>query len=133
MNPRVGKSVLSLSAAGYPLTQFAIRRLGRRGAVVTEMVCAGLALRDAAMIAAGIPVRLRGGPATLLWLELGAAIAASCLGLQLALDEGASARAASRPGPAELARRTTVGTLFGLHTMRFWIYLRPDQGRKPGC
>ena len=23
----------------------------------------------------------------------------------------------------------TVGTQFGLHTVRFWIYLRPDQGR----
>jgi hypothetical protein len=129
MNPRVGESVLILSAAGYPLTQLAIRRLGRRGAVVTEMACAGLALRDAAMIAAGVPARLRRGPAILLWLELGAAVAAAGLGLQLAVDADASARPASQPGPAEIGRRVAVGVLFGLHTVRFWIYLRPDQGR----
>jgi len=129
MNPRVGKTVLTLSAAGYPLTQLAIRRLGRRGAVVTEMACAGLAFRDAAMIAAGVPARLRRGPAILLWLEFGAAAAAAGLGLHLAVDEDASTRTASQPGPAEMARRIAVGTLFGLHTVRFWIHLQPDQGR----
>src|SRR5271165_1742860 len=123
MSPRVGKSVLGLSAMGYPLTQLAIRRLGRRGAVVIEMACAGLALRDAAMIAAGVPARLRRGPAILLWLELGAAVAGAGLGLNLLIDEGASIRASSQPGPAEMARRIAVGMMFGLHTLRFWIYL----------
>jgi hypothetical protein len=28
----------------------------------------------------------------------------------------------------ETARRAMVGLLFGLHTMRFRIYLRPDHG-----
>jgi hypothetical protein len=128
MSPRVGKSVLSLSAAGHPLRQLAIRRLGRRGAVVTELACARLALRDAAMIAAGIPARLRRGPAILLWLELAAAVAAAGLGLQLGVDEDPSARPASQPGPAEMARRIAVGVLFGFHTVRFWISLRPHQG-----
>jgi hypothetical protein len=29
MDPRLGNLVLGLSAAGYPLTEFAVRRLGR--------------------------------------------------------------------------------------------------------
>jgi hypothetical protein len=30
----------------------------------------------------------------------------------------------------EVTRRAAVGTLFGLHTLRFWIYLQPDHGLK---
>jgi len=122
--------VLGLSAVGYPLTEFAIRRLGRRGAVVTEVACCGLAVRDAAMVFAGVPSRLRRGPAFLLWMELTAAVAASGLGLQSAMDDESCKRANAEPGQAEMARRVAVGALFGLHTVRFWIYLRPDQGRK---
>jgi hypothetical protein len=132
MSPRLGQLVLGLSGSGFALTQLAIRRLGRRGAIVTESVCVGLAVRDAAMIATGVPARLRRGPALLLWLEMVAAIAASGLGLRLLLDSDAAARStAPRPDPLEVARRAAVGTLFGLHTMRFRIYLRPDQGRRP--
>ena len=130
MNLRLGKIVLGLSAAGYPLTELAIRRLGRRGAVVTEVACCGLAVRDAAMVVAGVPTRLRLGPAILLWMELVAAVAASGLGLQSAIDDEGCKRARADPGPAETARRFAVGALFGLHTVRFWIYLQPDQGRK---
>jgi hypothetical protein len=31
-------------------------------------------------------------------------------------------------GRAEAVRRFTVGLLFGLHTYRFQVYLRPDRG-----
>ncbi len=130
MNPRLGKIVLGLSAAGYPLTELAIRRLGRRGAVITEVACCGLAVRDAAMVMAGVPTRLRRGPAILLWMELAAAVAASGLGLKSALDDDTRTRARADAGPAEMARRVAVGALFGLHTVRFRIYLRPDQGRR---
>ncbi len=130
MNPRIGKVVLSLSAAGYPLTEMAIRRLGRRGAIITEMACCGLAVRDTAMIVAGVPTRLRRGPSILLWIELIAAAAASALGLQSAIDDESCQRARADPGPTEMARRFAVGALFALHTVRFWIYLQPDQGRK---
>jgi hypothetical protein len=41
MAPGLGQLVLGLSGAGFPLTQLAIRRLGRRGAVITEGVEAG--------------------------------------------------------------------------------------------
>lgn len=131
MDPRLGKLVLGLSVAGYPLTQLAIRRLGRRGAVITEGICVGLVVRDAAMIAAGTPSRLRRGPAVLLGLEMAAAVAAAGLGLGLAVDEDAARRAATtQPDALEATRRAAVGTLFGLHTLRFWIYLQPDHGLK---
>jgi hypothetical protein len=122
--------VLGLSAAGYPLTQFAIQRLGRRGAVVTEFACCGLAIRDAGMVVAGVPSLLRRWPASLLWMELAAAVTAGGLGLRSAMDDESCKRANAEPGPAEMARRVAVGALFGLHTLRFWIYLRPDHGRK---
>lgn len=132
MHPKIGRLVLALSGAGFPLTQLAIRRLGRPGAIVTEGVCVGLAVRDAAMIAAGAPGRLRRGPALLLWLELLAALAAAALGLRLAVDADAAAQAGgARPDHREAARRAAVGTLFGLHTARFRIYLQPDHGLKP--
>lgn len=132
MSPLVGKVVLGLSAAGFPLTQLAIRRFGRRGAIVTEGSCIVLAVRDAAMIAAGTPAYLRRGPAALLWLELVAAVAAAGLGVGLATGDRAVSRAAGRrPVPRETARRAAVGALFALHTVRFWIYLQPDHGLKP--
>ena len=98
MNPRLGKVVLGLSSAGYPLTEFAIRRFGRRGAVIAEMASCGLAVRDAAMVTAGVPTRLRLGPSILLWMELTAAVAASALGLQSAIDDESCKRARADPG-----------------------------------
>lgn len=130
MNPRLGKVVLGLSAAGYPLTELAIRRLGWRGAVIAEVACCGLSVRDAAMVVTGVPTRLRLGPSILLWMELTAAVASSVLGLQSAIDDEYCKRARADPGPAEVARRFAVGALFALHTVRFWIWLQPDQGRK---
>jgi len=132
MSPRLGQLVLGLSGAGFPLAQLAIRRLGQRGAIITEGVCIGLAVRDAAMIATGAPARLWRGPAVLLWLELVAAVAAAGLGILLAGDPGAAGRSADpRPDRVEAARRAAVGTLFGLHTLRFGIYLQPDHGLRP--
>ena len=129
MSPRLGQVVLGLSGAGFPLTQLVIRRLGRPGTIITEGVCVGLAVRDAALIATGAPGRLRRGTAFLLWLELVAAIMAVVTGVRLVSDPEASARAdAKKPDRAEAARRAMVGLLFGLHTMRFRIYLRPDHG-----
>lgn len=131
MAPRLGQLVLGLSGAGFPLTQLVIRRFGRRGALIAEGVCVGLAARDATLIAAGAPTRLRRGPAFLLWLELAAAIAAVGLGLRPAVDPAGSKRSGERrPDRLESARRAAVGALFSLHTMRFRIYLQPDHGLK---
>jgi hypothetical protein len=131
MKRAIGSIVLGLSACGYPLTQLVIRRWGVRGMAVAECVCAGLAIRDASMVARGVPARLRRFPAWLLRLELAVGVVASLAGLHSLL----SARSADRPSPAracaaETARRVAVATLFAVHTVRFGIYLRPDQGRR---
>ena len=129
MSPRLGRAVLALSGMGFPLTQAVIRRFGVRGALLVEAVCSGLLVRDAAMLAGNAPRRLRRGPAALLWLEAGAALAAALTCLGPLLDADARLRALQpRPDRAEAMRRIAVGMLFGLHTMRFRIYLRPDHG-----
>ncbi len=77
MRRAAGAIVLGLSACGYPLTQFVVRRWGMRGAAVAESVSVGLAIRDASMVASGIPGRLRRVPAALLGLELVAGVVVS--------------------------------------------------------
>lgn len=127
-----GAIVLGLSACGYPLTQLAVRRWGVRGAAMAECVCAGLAIRDASMVAGGVPGRLRRVPAALLFLELGAGVAASLAGLPPLLSARSADRTASaRACAADRPRRAAVAVLFAIHTIRFAIYLRPDQGRRP--
>ncbi len=133
MPDRIGRAVLVVSGMGFPLSQLAIRRFGRRGAILVEAVSVGLMARDAALLAMGASHRLRRGPARLLWLETAAAAAAALTGLGLMLDEEArQAAVAARPAPLEALRRAALGTLFGLHTLRFRIYLSPDHGlRQP--
>ena len=125
-----GGIVLGLSACGYPLTQLAVRRWGARGAAVAESVCVGLAIRDAAMVAGGVPARLRKVPATLLRLELAAGIAASLAGVRSLLGMRPGSRAPS-PGASDAVWRAAIAALFALHTIRFGLYLRPGQGRRP--
>lgn len=133
MRRPLGTIVLGLSACGYPLTQIVMRCPGRAGAGIVEAVCAGLTIRDGALIVAGAPRRLRRAPAALLWLEFGAGLAATVSGLRPLLRPRPADRAAAGADLLERVRRTSVATLFGLHTIRFWIYLRPDQGRRPGA
>jgi hypothetical protein len=131
MRRTIGAIVLGLSACGYPLTQFVVRRWGVRGAAVVESVCAGLAIRDASMVASGVPGRLRRVPAVLLHLELAAGVVASLAGLHPLLSTRPAGQAASaRTCAADTVRRAAVATLFAVHTIRFGIYLRPDQGRR---
>jgi hypothetical protein len=127
----LGGIVLGLSACGYPLTQLVVRRWGVRGAAVAEAVCVGLAIRDASMVASGVPDRLRRVPAVLLRLELAVGVVASLAGLPPLLTARSAGRAASEgTGLPDIARRAAVATLFAVHTVRFGIYLRPDQGRR---
>jgi hypothetical protein len=126
----VGRAVLVVSALGFPLTQAVIRRFGRRGAIVTEMVCSGLLARDVLVIASGAPGRLRAGPATLLWLEAASAASAVALGAGVTRVARANMTGSPAPDRRELLRRGAVGSLFGLHTVRFRIYLSPGQGRR---
>jgi len=98
---------------------------------MAESVCAGLAIRDASMMASGLPGRLRPVPAALLRLELALGVVAVLAGLPLML----SVRRAGQAPPARADSvnnvwRAAVATLFAVHTIRFGIYLRPDQGRR---
>ena len=132
MDHVLGKAILGLSGAGFPLTQVAINRLGRPGAVLVAGVTAGLLVRDVALISRGTADRLRPGPARLLWAETATASAATGAGLLLLRDPVVTA--ARQPGwrvaPEELVRRVAVGLVFGLHTMRFRIYLSPGSGQR---
>jgi hypothetical protein len=131
MDKRVGTALLALSAAGYPATQYVIRRFGRTGAAITELVCVGLLIRDGVMLARGTHKALRTGPATLLWLEYGIAAVASASNAPMLADARAGERVEGRPGDAaERVRRAAIAMLFVLHTVRLRIYLRPDRGRR---
>ena len=133
VSPMIGSAVLAVSGVGFPLTQLVIRRFGKPGAVAVEALCGALLVRDAAMISAGTPGRLRRGPAVLLWLEAATAGAAVLTSLRPLVNAEATHRAAGQQPPDrfEVARRTAIGALFGLHTWRFRIYLQPGSGRKP--
>ena len=120
------------SALGWPLSELVLRLPGRRGVVLVETVCAGLLVRDLALIRSGAPHRLRRLPAVLLWLEtVAAGVAVGGTGWAALRQRQAGGRAAS-PGTAspQLVRGSALGLLFGLHTLRFWIYLQPGQGRR---
>ncbi len=132
MKRAAGAVILGLSACGYSLTQLVIRRRGRRGAAITKCACAGLAIRDASMTAAGIQGRLRRVPAVLLPLELGVGAAASLAGLPPLLStQPADGAAPARTRAADGVRRAAVAALLAIHTIRFGTCLRPDQGRRP--
>jgi len=130
MRRTAGVVVLGLSAGGYPLARFAVRRWGVRGAAVAEAACAGLAIRDASMVASGVPGRLRPVPAALLRLELAAGVVAVLAGLPLLSARPAGRAAPAGAGAVDMVWRAAAATLFAVHTIRFAIYLRPDQGRR---
>ena len=94
--------------------------------LVADAICGGLAARDAWIVASGAPARLRPLPALLLRVELSVAVAATGLGLA-----AATSRSGGRTTVMERRRRAAVAILFAVHTSRFWIYLRPGQGRRP--
>ena len=123
----IGCAVLTASAAGFPLTEFVIRRGGTKGAVLAEGVCLGLAVRDMAMIAEGVPSRLRRVPAFLLCLELGAAVLAAAATVPLLRKKQSDTGGRTR---VELLRQVATASLFGLHTIRFGIFMTADQGRR---
>jgi hypothetical protein len=77
------------------------------------------------------PGRFRAVPAALLRLELAAGIVASLTGMHPLLSAQPAAHASSATaGTADIVRRAATATLFALHTIRFAIYLSPDQGRR---
>ena len=129
MRREVGWLAIGASAVGYPLTEVVLKRGGKRGAIVVESVCVGLAFRDASMVAGDSPKRLQRIPAGLLYLELAAAVGASLAGSRsLLIGKGPDT---PKPDVVEIVRRGAGCALFCLHTVRFHIYLSPDPGRRP--
>jgi hypothetical protein len=124
----LGRLLLVISGLGFPLSQIVIRRSGRRGAFLVEGVTTALLIRDAYLVASGTPARLAPGPRALLYAELAVAACASAVGLRALTDQGISEITSRTPDEVELLRRAVLGTLFGLHTWRFAIYLGLDRG-----
>jgi hypothetical protein len=112
---------LIVTGLGFPLSQLAIRVMGRRGAVLVEAVVGALLVKDAQLLSTGSAGRSRPVPAALLYLEIGVACIAVALGLRSLTRRGVREATARKPGPWEMARRVALGALFGLHTWRFAI------------
>jgi len=69
------------------------------------------------------------------WGVRGAAVAAGVVAVLAGLPPLRSVRPDGQAPPARAGAvghvwRAAVATLFAVHTLRFWIYLRPDQGRR---
>jgi hypothetical protein len=118
--------VLIITGLGFPLSQLAIKLMGRKGAALVEMVAAALVIRDLQLLSTGSADRPRPVPAALLYLETGAASVVVVLGLRSLTSHGIQEATARKPGPWEIVRRVALGTLFGLHTWRF--AMRRHQG-----
>lgn len=130
MNRALGEIVLAASGLGFPVTQVAIARLGRPGAIAVQAVTVGLLVRDAVLVATGTVGRLERGPAALLLAETAVASVATVANASLGTVAGRAVATTSgwHVGKRELIRRAAVGALFGIHTMRFRIYLAPGSG-----
>ena len=149
---RLGKVLLSLSAAGAPLIWLLVRRAGRRGGLAVSAGCGVLLIRDMTMVADGAPARLRTLPRILLLVEAATSAAATVAGLWawvcrpfLVKPFEAGGVESIRPGAQQpgwhtalqrsrrVARAAESAALatFLLHTVRFAIYLGPDHGRRP--
>ncbi len=83
--------LLAFSVAGPALVVFLPRRLGRWGGLVVAAGCGVLVVRDATMVATGVPARLRPVPRRFLVVEL------------------ATFRVATSAGPWAWVRRPSIG------------------------
>lgn len=132
MNRALGGAIAVVSGSGFPLTQFAIARLGRPGAAIVTVVTAGILAVDIASIATHGAAGERRGARTLLYAETALAAVATAANLALVTESGL-ARARTKGwqvGWVELVRRISLGALFGIRATRFRSYLAV-QGR-PG-
>lgn len=123
MARRLGRMILvGVWGIGFPLSQLAILRLGRCGAVAVEGVAVGLLVRDARLLRSGARPGQRRASRVLLLLEVGAAAVASVFGVRPAIDGDARRRALDqRPVGPEIGRRIGIGMLFGIHSWRSWV------------
>lgn len=130
--------LLGAAALGIVAAPLVSRRYGRRGGLGVLGGVGVLLARDTQMVLTGTPARLKVLPRALLYLELGSAATATCLGLAAWLRPVGRVRApsstSSPTGSSPLnAMASGIATLtFLLHTLRQAIYLTPGQGRREG-
>jgi hypothetical protein len=128
-NEWTNRALLALSGFGGAMSDFAISRLGRPGAIANAAACNALLVRDAALLAPGTTGELKRGPAGLLIVETAVAALASVLSIRLLFKdralELAQGEGSSTP---EVVRRAAVTALFAVHTGGYAIYLRPGHG-----
>jgi hypothetical protein len=125
------RALLALSGFGGTISQFAITRLGRPGAVASAAACNALLVRDVALLTSGRTRELKRGPAGLLVAETAVAALASILSVRLLFNDRALGLAQDEGSSTpEVVRRVAVTALFALHTGRYSIYLRPGRGRR---
>lgn len=113
--------LLILIGLGFPLSQMAIKVLGRRGAALVEAVAGALLIRDIGLVVTGTAGRSRPVPAALLYLDTAAACAAVILGLRALTRHGVREATRGKPCALEAARRAALGTLFGLQSWRLAV------------
>jgi hypothetical protein len=131
MNPRISRVLLTLSALGSAISQQAIKRFGRPGAIGTAAVVNAVLVRDATLLATGATRQLKRGPACLLVVETALAGLASVFSIRLVCSQRAldMARGQGSSTP-EVVRKAALTALFAVHTGRYSIALRPDHGQR---
>jgi hypothetical protein len=110
-------AVTMVAGAGLPISQLAIRRLGRPGAVAVMALSAGILAADVASLMGD---RSEGSARRVVRLEAAAAAVATVTGALLLLDPGVQeARDEGwRVGRPEILRRIALGVLFGVLSAR---------------
>lgn len=127
---RTGIVLLIASIAGLPLLLLIARRLGRRGVLLVEAVCAVLFARDVSMTAAGAPAQLKLLPRMLLLVETASSGVATLAGLYtFARWPRIKDRGENRTKALATVATTTT---FLLHAAREAIYLSPGHGMRGG-
>jgi hypothetical protein len=125
VNRALGGAIAVVSGSGFPLTQFAIARLGRPGAAIVTVVTAGILAVDIASIVTRNPAAGEGRERGLLAIEVAAASVAAVANLAMITEPGLEAARARgwQVGPVELVRRVSLGVMFGMRAARFRRYL----------
>ena len=134
-NPRpmpraVGLPLLVLSGLGFPLSQLAIGKLGRHGALLVEGITTALLIKDTYLVANGAPARLEPVPRALLYAELGVAACASALGLRALSDRGMAEATRRTPDAGEIP--AACRPRHALRATHLAVHHLPRPGPRPG-
>jgi hypothetical protein len=125
MRQVVGAVIAVVSGSGFPITQYAIARLGRPGAAVAGAVTVGILAVDIATIATSDTAAEGKGASALLYAETALAALATVASLALVTGQGLAAAKDRgwQVGWVELVRRISLGAMFGIRSARYRSYL----------